>query len=123
MKSTMAADWITVTNLKKKRRDARISASKEERLKWAAILNDCAHIVLPHRARRLRERLNVDKLDEKLMSDDWIEYQNQGWIYSRVIKPKYHQTVPKNTLTVEYSVLEVDNGWKDTVLFYRQIKG
>ena len=113
--------WITVTDQKRERRTEKFLAYKKEQSKWAVILEGCPHIMLPSRAKRLHKMLNVDGLYEKLMSDEWMEYQKQGWIYSKVIKPKYHEVIPENTEEMEYSVLKIDNGWGDTALFYRRM--
>ena len=114
-------DWKTVVNTKKIKRDAKIQALKRERVRWAAILDICPHVVTPRRAQRLRRRLNVAKLDERLLSEEWIEYQTQGWEYVKVLKPQDSPESPESE-GIEYSTLEVDNGWEDKVLFSRTTK-
>jgi len=117
---TSDSDWKTVTNTKRIKRDAKIQALKRKRVRWEAILKTCPHVVTPRRAERLRRRLNVDKLDTRLLSDEWIEHQKRGWEYVKTLKPGDPMTNPDDE-DVEYSTLDLDNGWGDRVLFSRKI--
>ncbi len=112
------SDWKMVVNTKKIKRDVRIQARKRERTRWEAILKTWPHVVTPHRAERLRRRLNVDKLDTRLLSDEWIEHQKRGWKYVKTLKLRDPSEIP-NVQGVEYSILDLDNTWGDKVLFSR----
>lgn len=112
-------DWTPVVDVKKMKREAKIKARREEKERWEKIQTEIPHVVTPLRARRLQRKLNIDKLEEKLLSVEWIDYQQQGWIYSRTFKPKNFSKIPLDAPEIEYSTLELDNGWGDKVLFYR----
>ncbi len=85
--------------------------------KWNRLKSTCPHIVLTDRAKRLCRKLNIDRLDEKLMSDGWIDYQRQGWCYVKIIKACDEIDIPNNTKDTTYSILHVGNDWGDIVLF------
>lgn len=112
------SEWTTVVNTRKLKREAKFEARKKEQEKWKAILEACPHVVLPSRARRLRQRLNITGLDQKLTSGEWIDHQKKGWMYFKTLKPRDY-TPLQNTELVEFSTLEVNNGWGDKVVFYR----
>jgi len=130
-----SSEWTTVVNTKKIRRTARIKARREEKEKWDAILKVCPHAITPDRAKRLEKRLNITGLATKLTSDEWIEYQKEGWEYHKTYKPKdfllefgedgkvSERTVFKRSrLPPEngnYSFLGVQNGWGDKAVFWR----
>ena len=113
----MSTEWTTVVDSRKLKREAR----RLERKKWESILQVCPHVVVPERAKRLQQRLNIDNLKERLLSEEWIEYQKQGWKYLNPLKPQRpnHSLITKDNETTEYSTLNLDNGWGDRVLFYR----
>lgn len=74
------------------------------------------HVVTRERAQRLQGRLNIDKLYDALMSEEWIQYQCDGWKYIKVIRDgaEYDKKDEK-----EYSVLPIGNEWNDHVLFVK----
>ena len=109
--------WTRVTNTKKARRQIHQKSLDEERLKWDDLLERCPHIILPARAHRIRRKLNIKRLDDCLLSKEWISHQLEGWIYMRVIKPDDKDGIPAETPECVYSVLSIDNGWKDAALF------
>jgi len=111
-------EWTTVVNTRKLKREAKFEARKQEQEKWKAILEECPHVVLPSRAERLKQRLNITNLDKKLTSDEWVNHQKKGWIYFKTFKPRGY-ILPQNTELLEFSALEIENGWGDKVVFYR----
>jgi len=114
-------EWIHVINQRKQKRQIRQNTIEETKKRWKTLKRDCPHIILPSRAQRIRRKINITHLDKKLVSDEWIEYQCQGWHYVKVIKHEYLSGIPKDTETVSYSVLPIDNGWGDVVLFSRSL--
>ena len=105
----MTPEWKTAVNSRNAKRIARRQAKRAERAEWDVILNKYPHIVPPRRAKRLYQILGIDKLDKKLISKEWIEYQKQGWVYVRALKSQRSETIPENT-----------NGWGDRVLFSKK---
>ncbi len=89
-------------------------------IKWDRLKSTYPHIVIPARANRLCRNLNIDGLDTKLMSDEWIDYQCQGWCYVKVLK--VCDEIPNNTEYTTYSILNIYNKWRDRVLFSRTFK-
>lgn len=111
-----ADDWIEVKNNKKSRRQERRNAQIQEEQKWTEILNNYPWIISPSRASRLRQILNIEGLDDKLLSPEWIDHQKNGWIYSKTIKPDDNIVILESE---EQSILPVDNSYGDVVLFVR----
>lgn len=118
-------DWKKVVNHKNQKRKLKHKDIEEERIKWEKLKIDCPHIVPPNRAKRLQMKLNIDNLEKMLLSDKFIDYQKLGWKYVKVLKStdktladcthlNENASVDKD---VVYSVLSLDNGWGDGVLF------
>jgi hypothetical protein len=93
-----------------------IIIDKEEEKKFAALQSEIPHLILPDKIRRLAKEMNIDLLAEKILSDDWVTHQRNGWVYLRVIKPDDIQVIPIDT---DHSILPLDNGWGDVVLFQK----
>lgn len=104
-------EWISVVDKK-----------KQKKLKWKLLKQEYPHIIAPSRALRIQNKINIDNLYEKLMSDEWIDYQKEGWWYVKVLKPSDPSGIPENTDTEIYSILTVDNGYDDKVLFVKYIR-
>lgn len=114
----MSEDWIEVTNVKKIKIQQRRQTRMEENERWQKLETEIPWIVVPSRARRIRQKLNITRLDEKFLSEEWIEYQRQGWNYIRVVRPD--EVVPSSVLeSTRYSFLSIDNKWGDRALFSR----
>ena len=112
--------WTKVVNQKRQKRKIKQKGIEEEKNKWELLKNEVPHVVLPIRAKRLQTKLNIDKLERRLLSDQFIEYQKQGWKYVKVLKSSDNgisNKIPPNTRDFSYSVLGLDNGWGDAVLF------
>lgn len=92
----------------------------EERQKWNLLEIKYPHMVLPQRALRIRRKLNIDKLDIYLLSDEWINYQKDNWRYDKVLKAGTfnEKDIEK---TVNILILDLENGWGDKVLFTKII--
>ena len=114
----MDGGWISVRNSKKERRRKRFQERLKEEERWSLLQKECPHIVTPTRARKLYKKLNIDKLDVMLLSDEWISYQKQGWKYIKTLKSR-DSKIPQleRRPGYEYSTLELNNGWGDLVLF------
>lgn len=118
-------NWKKVVNHKNQKRKIKQKDIEEERNKWEKLKIDSPHIVLPNRAKRLQMKLNIDKLEQMLLSDDFIDYQKAGWRYIKVLKSTdktLADSVPPDTTTssgehITYSILGLNNGWGDTILF------
>jgi len=112
--------WYTVTNKKQQKRRHKQKKINDEKRKWDDLQKECPHIIMPDRAQRIKRKLNIDNLDAKLLSQEWIDYQKKGWKYVKVLKPD-SQTYP-NESGVEsdslvFSTLPLNNGWGDLILF------
>jgi hypothetical protein len=118
----MSEDWVEVSNVKKLRYQNSKVRRQEEYERWKELKSQIPWIVDPSRARKIRQKLNIEHLDEKLLSDVWIQYQREGWNYVRVVRPNDTQTLPINP-NIEFSLQEVGNKWGDKVLFVRHISG
>ena len=112
--------WHTVTNKKQQKRRHKQKKINDEKRKWDDLQKECPHIIMPDRAQRIKRKLNIDNLDTKLLSQDWIDYQKKGWRYVKVLKPD-SQTYPKgsgvDSNNPVFSTLPLDNGWGDLILF------
>ena len=112
--------WYTVTNKKQKKRRHKQKKINDEKRKWDDLQKECPHIIMPDRAQRIKRKLNIDNLDTKLLSQDWIDYQKKGWRYVKVLKPD-SQTYPSgsgvDSDSLVFSTLSLDNGWGDLILF------
>ncbi len=116
-----STEWCTVVNKKRERRKERFLEVLKEREKWDNLKSKCPFIVMPQRADRIKRKLNIDKLDEKFRSDEWINYQVvQGWRYIKTLKLVDINSIPKNTETAVYSTLQFENEWGDIALFCRE---
>lgn len=109
--------WVEVKNTKRQRRQEKQEAAAREVERWDVLRTRAPHIVTPARAQRIRRKLNILNLDEKLVSKEWVDHQLQGWEYQRVVKPDDGEGIPDNTDTDVYSTLPLDNGYGDVVLF------
>lgn len=120
MNSLCSEEWKVVKNVKKEKRRSRLEERRREQEIWGTILVDCPHVVTPSRAKKLQHMLNIDKLESRLLSKDWIDYQTKGWKYVKTLKKQKHgqETLEKRP-GYEYSILELENGWGDRVLFCR----
>lgn len=111
-------EWRPVVNIKRQKKRLRQKEQEAEKNKWEKLKNEYPHIVLPSRAKRLQEKLNIDELEKKLISDEFIEHQTKGWNYVKVMKPSdITKGFPDGTENISYSSLKLNNGWGDCVLF------
>nr|QBK86137.1 MAG: hypothetical protein LCMAC101_07320 [Marseillevirus LCMAC101] len=112
-------EWCTVVNKKQQKRRFKQKKIEDDKRKWDVLQKEYPHIIMPARAQRIKRKLNIDGLDKKLMSDEWIEYQKKGWKYVKVLKPDMLERT-KGTLDSEsltFSTLSLCNGWGDMALF------
>jgi hypothetical protein len=116
------SDWVEVKNCKKLKNDMRRQQRIQEEDRWKTLKEKAPWIIIPARAQRIRRKLNISKLDEKLLSNEWINYQVSGWNYVRVVRPDDKDPLPTSDSITEYSLLSLDNGWNDKVLFSRVVK-
>ena len=118
--------WKKVVN-KNQKRKTKYKEIEAERIKWNKLEKEIPHIVLPNRANRLQIKLNIDNLENKLLSDEFIEHQRCGWKYVKVLKSTvmFEEKSNIDTTTdghIIYSVLSLDNGWGDKILFSKTKK-
>jgi hypothetical protein len=118
----MADEWTKVVNPKNQRRRRKQKEFEMEKNKWNSLENEYPYIVLPERARRLERKLNIDRLEARLLSDEFINYQKSGWRYIRVMKPKDMEGgIPPDTISEKFSSLPLNNGWGDYILFSKNL--
>jgi len=86
----------------------------EER--FVKLKQEIPHIMIPSRIKSIEEKMNVDGLSEKMLSDEWIELQRDGWKYFRVAKPNDRDPIP---LSDDYKLLFIGNIWGDAVIFVK----
>jgi hypothetical protein len=112
-------NWTKVVNHKKLKRNLKKKDVEKENIKWVELKNEIPHIILPTRAKRLQSKLNIDKLEYRLLSEEFIDYQRLGWKYVKVLKSSDATDIkpPSNTEETSYSILELNNSWGDCVLF------
>ena len=104
--------WETFVNKRKQRKKQKLHEKKV----WESRKETAPHIILPQHAAALQRKLNIDRLEEQLCSEQWIEYQLEGWQYVRVLKGGLPAPLI-DTDTHHYSVLALENDWGDVVLF------
>lgn len=116
-------DWIEVIPPKKAKR----AEKKKIEERWKKLEEICPHIMTPQKIADVCKRINISNLENKLKSEEWIEYQLSGWIYQKVLTNVeeingstygYSNTIPK-CISEEFSTLPVQNKWGDVVLFKR----
>lgn len=88
--------------------------SAEEEEKFKALLKEIPHLKIPGHIRRIQMAINIDCLADKMLSDEWIEFQRQGWEYVKVVKPDDNADLLDEE---ECDLLSLDNKWGDFVLF------
>ena len=115
-----SSEWRTVVNKKQQKRRFKQKKIEEDKRTWDSLQKEYPHIIMPVRAQRIKRKLNIDGLDKKLLSQDWIDYQKKGWKYVKVLKPD-SKTYPNGTgidsTSLAFSTLELENGWGDRALF------
>lgn len=115
--------WCKVTNKKSERKRIRYKRQDEEKNRWINLQSECPHIMMPCRVQRIKRRLNIDLLDTRLMSEEWIDFQKDGWIYVKVLKPSDTVGIPESNKEAVYSALDLNNGWGDKVIFCKYQNG
>lgn len=86
----------------------------EEEKKFTQLQIEIPHLMMPGHIRKIQKKINIDELADKLLSDEWIEYQREGWVYERVIKPDETGSLPDGD---DYDIRPLGNKWGDVVLF------
>ncbi len=113
-------EWCTVVNKKQQKRRYKQKKIDEDKRKWDTLQKECPHIIMPAKAQRIKRKLNIDGLDEKLLSQEWIEYQKTGWRYVKLLKPDaqiYTDGTIFDSTNLTFSTLPLENGWSDEALF------
>lgn len=113
-------EWCTVTNKKQQKRKYKQKKIHDDQRKWDSLQKECPHIIMPTRAQRIKRKLNIDGLDEKLLSQEWIDYQKKGWKYVKVLKPDtqaYTSGTIFDSTNLTFSTLPLENDWGDEALF------
>lgn len=119
--------WTKVVNHRNQKRKNKHKELGEEKAKWDQIKKEIPHVVLPVRAKKLQQKLNIDRLEEKLLSEEFIEYQKSGWKYVKILKSSDNKPIDKDDIPSDttissgelltYSILDLENGWGDFALF------
>lgn len=97
-------------------------SSPEEEQKFAELRLRAPHIMIPGVLKRIERDERIDKLAVKFLTEDWIEYQCEGWQYVRIIKPDDDIEIPTDDDFTMYETQELDNGWGDLILFKMNIQ-
>jgi hypothetical protein len=95
--------------------------SNTEEEKFKKLKAEISWLVMPGYIRKIQQTLNIANLSEKFLSDEWIDFQRQGWEYDSILKPDGDKDMPENTEEYEYNVKSLENKWGDIVLFRRKI--
>ncbi len=74
-------------------------------------------LVSDEEAARLELRLNIEGLRNAFARRDWIELQEHGWRFDRVLKSQAYEAVPKDSQFV--CTRPICNGWGDIAIFCR----
>ena len=88
--------------------------STEEEDKYKIIISEFPHIKIPGQIRRIGNSLNIDGFADKMLCDEWIEFQKEGWAFEKIIKPDTEEELPEGD---EYELRELSNRWGDYILF------
>lgn len=88
--------------------------SIEEEDKYKIIISEFPHIKMPGQIRRIGNSLNIDGFADKMLCDEWIEFQKEGWAFEKIIKPDTEEELPEGD---EYELRELSNRWGDYILF------
>ena len=91
-------------------------ASSEEKVKFTALKEEIPHIMMPGRIRRIAQKININALADRVLSDECIAFQRSGWSYVRVVKPNDAGCIPSDD---DYDIIPLNNDWGDVVLFRR----
>jgi len=86
----------------------------EEEEKFTELKRNIPHLKMPGDMRRLAASIRIDGLAEKMLSDEWVEFQREGWEYNKVITPDKEDDIPEGD---DYDLLSIENKWGDFVLF------
>lgn len=92
--------------------------NNEEKERFLKLKEEIPHIMMPDHIRKIQQKLNIDELANRMLSDKWVEYQREGWVYDRVIKPDDPNSIPEDDGN-EYDIKELGTKWGDIVLFKR----
>lgn len=93
-------------------------ANEDEKEKFMEIRKKSPHIMLPGAAKRMAITMRIDNFAEMFTSDEWVNYQRNGWKYVKVIKPDEGDfDIPDDGN--EYDLLSLENKWGDYVLFLK----
>lgn len=87
----------------------------EEKEKFTELQKICPHIVMPGTARREVVILRIDNYVNKILSDEWINLQCDGWQFIRIVKPDDTDfEIPEDG---EYDLINLENKYNDFALF------
>jgi hypothetical protein len=89
-------------------------SSSEEELMYKEMIKEFPHIKIPGQIRRMAASMNIDSFADKMLSDEWIEFQKAGWEFVKVVKPDDDAPLPE---TDDYELMSLENKWGDYILF------
>jgi hypothetical protein len=110
----MEDDWSTPKVSKRTKLSQRRQAQKEVVSVWEKHVAECPHIITPDKI-----PVGIDGLVDKFNSEEWINLQNNGWKFIRIIKPNDPTTlfIPDQYDSRIYKELPINNKWNDRCLF------
>lgn len=86
----------------------------EEEERFLNLQKSIPHIKMPGEIRRIAANIRIDGLADKMLSEEWVEFQRDGWEYDKVITPDGDVEIPEDD---GYELLSLENKWGDFVLF------
>jgi hypothetical protein len=96
--------------------------SKEEEEKFNLLKKEIPHLKMPQEVRKMQILENIDDLENKLLSEEWITLQAEGWEFMCVVKPDDQTPPPEDTKEIKYELYPLENKWGDYALFKLQQK-
>ena len=94
--------------------------SEEEKVKFLKLQQEIPHLCMPHFIRDYVAfpKLKLDNWTPKMLSDEWIQLQRDGWKYFKVIRSEENNEDYFNVFNEEIDlVMSLDNKWDDAVAF------
>jgi len=87
-------------------------ASEEEKIKFTELQSEIPHLVMPGDARRKEIVERIEDFSKRILDDECIEKQREGWKFVKVMRPDDHEEPPDGG-----DILELGNKYGDILLF------
>lgn len=105
--------WATVAKKKPQRKN---SQRQHEFKQLQELRIEHPHILDRSTAQDIAIHRNIDGFVDKMMSEEWIRVQAQGWKYVGIYTPSQQNKIPDDPT---YMTMDLENGWGDVVVFKR----